>query len=211
MSTKTKILDAAEAIFAEQGIGQASLRSIVAEAGVNVASVHYHFGSKEELVKAVFERRLGSVNERRLIGLQELRAKYGDTSIPVRELLRVFLTPALRMGREVSESQKNFLLCIARAHAETDEIVQNALLSNLKDVIKEFLSEIEKSCPEYKEHERLMRFAFSAGAMVHTMLLPLKGVFVDNFFKDGLPEEEIAEMLIDFCAAGFESRSKEQK
>jgi AcrR family transcriptional regulator len=205
LSTKTKILDSAEAVFAEQGISASSLRSIVAQAGVNVASVHYHFGSKEELVKAVFARRLGSVNESRLNGLNDLRQKHGSAAIPVRELLRVFLTPALKMGQEVSQSQKNFLLCIARAHAETEDIVQKALLSNLKEVLQEFLAELEKTCPNFSERERLMRFAFSAGAMVHTMLLPLKTIFIEKFFKDGIPEEDLCEMLIDFCAAGFES------
>ena len=48
--TKTKILDIAEKLFAEIGIHATSIRQIVKEAGVNVASLHYHFGSKEAVI-----------------------------------------------------------------------------------------------------------------------------------------------------------------
>ena len=55
--TKKQILDSAEALFAEHGIEGVPLRRIIVEAGVNSAAIHYHFGSKEGLVKAVFARR----------------------------------------------------------------------------------------------------------------------------------------------------------
>ena len=49
--TQIKVLEAAEAEFAEHGFAGASIRNITQRAGVNVASMHYHFGSKEELIK----------------------------------------------------------------------------------------------------------------------------------------------------------------
>ena len=54
--TKTKILDAAEDLFADRGIDGVSIRSIISLAGVNLGAIHYHFGSKESLIKAVFHR-----------------------------------------------------------------------------------------------------------------------------------------------------------
>ena len=59
IATKTRILDAAEKLFAEQGFEATSLRDITTHARVNLASVNYHFRSKEELVRAVLARRLG--------------------------------------------------------------------------------------------------------------------------------------------------------
>ena len=49
--TKNKILDVAEKLFAENGLQATSLRQIINEAGVNVASVHYHFGSKNVIIE----------------------------------------------------------------------------------------------------------------------------------------------------------------
>jgi len=60
--TKQKVLDAAEQLFADDGFAQTSIRTIVSQAGVNIAAVHYHFGSKEDLLRAVFARRLEPVN-----------------------------------------------------------------------------------------------------------------------------------------------------
>ena len=62
--TKEQILDVAERMFAESGVHGVSLRAIIAEAGVNLAAVHYHFGSKDALVEAVFERRVGPADAR---------------------------------------------------------------------------------------------------------------------------------------------------
>ncbi|MGH9896848.1 MAG: helix-turn-helix domain-containing protein, partial [bacterium] len=44
--TERRLLLAAERLFADRGIDAVSLRAIMAAAGTNVASVHYHFGSK---------------------------------------------------------------------------------------------------------------------------------------------------------------------
>lgn len=56
ITTKNRILDTAEKLFAKQGFAATSLRAIIKEADVNTASVHYHFGSKEGLIEAVLKR-----------------------------------------------------------------------------------------------------------------------------------------------------------
>lgn len=53
-STKARILNAAEDVFAQRGFGGASTREIAARAQVNISSLHYHWASKETLYVAVF-------------------------------------------------------------------------------------------------------------------------------------------------------------
>lgn len=53
-STKARILEAAEEVFASRGFTGASTREIAARAGVNISSLHYHWASKETLYVAVF-------------------------------------------------------------------------------------------------------------------------------------------------------------
>ena len=60
--TRDRLLDTAERLFAERGIDATSLRHITAEADANLASVNYHFGTKEELVRELFARRIGPIN-----------------------------------------------------------------------------------------------------------------------------------------------------
>ena len=57
-NTKDRILDVAETLFADNGFAATSLRDITREAGVNIAAVNYHFGSKDGLLGAVLERRI---------------------------------------------------------------------------------------------------------------------------------------------------------
>ena len=72
-ATKDRILDAAEERFAEEGFGT-SLRSITSHAGVNLAAIHYHFGSKEALIEALFRRRIEPLNKVRFEMLDELES-----------------------------------------------------------------------------------------------------------------------------------------
>jgi AcrR family transcriptional regulator len=72
-STRERILDAAERLFAERGLDGVSLREINAAAGArNASAVQYHFGNRDGLVWAVVSRRMAAVELRRLGMLDEL-------------------------------------------------------------------------------------------------------------------------------------------
>jgi AcrR family transcriptional regulator len=63
---KEQIVLAAEALIADHGVDGASLRRIGARAGqANNSAVHYHFGDKDRLIRAIFEYRLPRLRERR--------------------------------------------------------------------------------------------------------------------------------------------------
>ena len=85
-STRESILDTAEALFAQQGHDGTSMRQITGAAGVNLASVNYHFGSKESLVQAVLKRRLAVLNSERMRLLDELEARRGQAARPRKSL-----------------------------------------------------------------------------------------------------------------------------
>ncbi|MEU9804402.1 TetR/AcrR family transcriptional regulator [Mycobacterium sp. NPDC050853] len=88
------LIDAAEAIVAESGLSALSLRKAGLRAGqYNNSAVQYHFGSREGLVAAVLEARLGPIDEARCEMLAELDAA-GDYS--VRDLMRIVVLPFTR-------------------------------------------------------------------------------------------------------------------
>src|ERR1700675_4146146 len=93
--TKTKILNAAEKLFALNGFDATSLRDITAQAQVNLAAVNYHFQSKDSLGDAVIARRVEPVNRRRL---EMLDGAGPEPS--VEQILTAFLTPALEIRLE---------------------------------------------------------------------------------------------------------------
>ena len=117
--TKDRILDVAERLFADRGYPATSLRDITAEAGVNLASVNYHFGAKESLLAALLERRFAPVNRRRLELLDEIEVEVGAGRPAVEEVLRAFLAPPFEMQQKWGASGRTFLRLVGRLHAET--------------------------------------------------------------------------------------------
>ena len=91
LSTKQRILNAAEKLFADHGFAAASLRRVTADAGVNLAAVNYHFGSKESLIEEVFRRRLDELNANRIKSLEQIE---GQASTTLEDVLDAFAGPA---------------------------------------------------------------------------------------------------------------------
>jgi AcrR family transcriptional regulator len=116
--TKSRILDVAEHLFMEHGFEATSLRQLTSSAGVNLAAVNYHFGSKEELFQAVLTRRLDPMNHERIELLARLERESGDKPIACERILAAMLTPALRLARDERRGGKNFLRLIGRAYAD---------------------------------------------------------------------------------------------
>ena len=56
MTPRDEMLERAVAWFAENGIGDTSMRTLAAELGTSGRMLHYHFGSREGLLAAVVER-----------------------------------------------------------------------------------------------------------------------------------------------------------
>ena len=98
--TKTEILNAAEDLFAARGPNAVSLRQIISRAKVNLAAIHYHFGSKESLLQAVLSRRLVPLNDERLTLLEIFERESGGRAIPLPKILEALVGPALRLSRD---------------------------------------------------------------------------------------------------------------
>ena len=79
-ATRSEIFTAAEQLFARHGFHAVSIRDITAEAGVNVAAVNYHFGSKDELLLQIFRTRAAELNRERARMLHEAEARHGGTA-----------------------------------------------------------------------------------------------------------------------------------
>ena len=195
--TRESLMDAAESLFAERGIQAASLRAITERAAANLAAVHYHFGSKQGLVRAVFARRLAPLNEERLRLLDRCESTGGG----VEELLQAFLGPALEMARDASHGAFGRLL--GRAFMEPDDEIREILIEQFSEVFHRFTAALGRLLPELPEEEVLWRFHFVAGALGHTVAC---GQLIERF-SDGRcaigTAEEAAARLVTFLAAGF--------
>lgn len=115
--TQIRLIETAERLFAERGVYGVSLREIGVEAGQrNTGAVRYHFGTKEQLVNAVFEHRMVAINERRLALLAELDR--AGRAYELRSLAEAFLYPLAEMLGDVGRPSWYLRFCLHAAYVE---------------------------------------------------------------------------------------------
>jgi len=200
--TRQRLLDAAEQLFAEHGIEATSLRSVIARAGTNLASVHYHFGSKEALVREVFRRRMAPINQERLSRLERIETDAGDSPPSLELIITAFVEPALRLHHEPENDCRNLRRLMGRIHAEPEEL-QQLIWQQFEEVMHRFADAIGRALPHLSPAEIFWRFKFSLGAMAITMMGPGK---LDQEFglgEDHPDIEDTIKRLVDFLAAGM--------
>jgi AcrR family transcriptional regulator len=108
-SGRETIMDAAERLFAERGIEAVSLRTINAEAGYSVAALHYHFGTRDGLVRALLERAQPPMLRARAELLTTLSAQAPPLEAIVEALVRP-LTAGMRDDFAASLARLRFLV-----------------------------------------------------------------------------------------------------
>jgi AcrR family transcriptional regulator len=110
--TALRLLDAAERIFAEEGIEAASVRAITQAAGANVAAVSYHFGSKQDLVRALLDRRVTEMHDARR---PLLDAALSAAHVTARDIATVWVRPLAELA--VDPDRRAYLGFLAVMHA----------------------------------------------------------------------------------------------
>jgi len=201
IDTKQKILDTAEHLFGAQGYDATSLRHIITEAGVNLAAIHYHFGSKEELLDQLIVRRAGPVNEKRIALLDQIEAEAGAAPLPLEKVLEALLVPM----SEAADRNPEFVRLMGRMHAEG--MLPSILNTHFQQVIARFVAAMQKALPELPEHELLWRIHFMTGAMAHTMCGPPDYTRVSS---EPSPFHSRIARLIAFLSGGFRAPLPQQ-
>ena len=195
VSTRDRILDAAETLFIEHGFAGTSVRAIATEAGVNLAATNYHFGSKRGLFSAVFQRRVQPINEERLQRLSALQqeAQVGKRQLTIRSILECFFEPL----RHVDPGAPAL---IGRMYGEPESLTRPILEEAFQEVAQAFHGALSQVLPEIPPEEIRWRFHFMIGSMIHLLQMhaPLGSESTHDAFTSGVPR------LINFVQAGLE-------
>jgi AcrR family transcriptional regulator len=195
--TKDRILDVAERMFAQQGFELTSLRALTAEADVNVAAVHYHFGSKERLFEAVLNRLVGPVNHERLARLDMLEA----AGVPSLEsLIDAFIGPPLRLGLNRSGTA---CLLLGRCMSSPDEQMRVLLVRLFGAVLDRFIPAFARALPHLPHPEVLWRMFFMLGVMTQTLSAGQQLAYVSQGACAPDRADESVPRIVEFVAAGM--------
>ena len=145
--TKTRILDAAEALFVAGGFDAMSMRQITTTASVNLAAVNYHFGSKDALIQAVLARQLDPLNEARVALLGALEADLAGRMTCEHVLVAMFL-PAVRMSRSGEPNAERFLHFLGRAYTDPSPVVREFIDTHYLETLGRFFFAFQRTLPE---------------------------------------------------------------
>ncbi|MBA3032256.1 MAG: TetR family transcriptional regulator [Gammaproteobacteria bacterium] len=164
VDTRERILDAAERLFTENGFDGTSMRQITGAAGVNLASVNYHFGSKEALMREVFRRRLAWLNTERLRVLDEMEKKAGDKPLKPSQIVEGFFGTLLSMAQDESRGGVTFLRLLGRTLTDPADFIRTFLADEYQEVVERYKAALFKALPNVPRAEIAWRFHFMLGA-----------------------------------------------
>jgi AcrR family transcriptional regulator len=201
-TTKDKLMDAAEKLFARRGFYGSSLREITATAGVDLALVNYHFGSKKQLLIAVIERRGAVLNEERLRRLADARLSAAPGAPSTDAVVGAFLNPILERLAHAGPGWHNYFALIAYVN-NSPEWGSKLMGKTFDGVVREFIRTLLDSLPGSAPEDIFWGYNFLTGAM--TLSLAQTGRL--DVLSDGLCRSNDVAALKDrlgpYVAAGL--------
>jgi AcrR family transcriptional regulator len=201
LDTKQRILDSAERLFAEHGFEATSLRTIIADAKVNLAAIHYHFHSKEALLDAVIVRRLEPINCKRLEMLDACERASGDAPPSLERVVEALVAPPFRIGLE--KGGVTFSRLIGRILSEEKSLFPRLLEQHFREVADRFKKALQKALPDLPHDELFWRMYFTGGAVAHTLRCGQDLKLFSEGLCDPSDVEGTIRRLVNFAAAGL--------
>lgn len=200
-ATRDLVFVAAERLFAVHGFQKVSVRDITAEAKVNLASINYHFGSKDALLLEIFTRRTAELNRARAKMLHEANAAYAGKP-PVRAVLEALIAPPVRWMDPKGERLISVQFLI-RARSEGTDQMRDILRTDVSH-LRRFSDALIVACPQLTPEEVYWRLHFSLGLVHNNRFAEFDRL---NTLSGGLTREDEVDLLIqrmvDFAEAGF--------
>lgn len=151
--TRQRILTAAQALISRDGVEATSVRAIIREAGVNIAAVHYHFGSRDNLLRVVANRMLAPIDKRRAELLDAALVDAGRAPLSAETLVEAYVRPNVEAWYAHGASIGHLI-----GRAGTDPATRTGL--------DRFFHEWHRALPAVPEPEFAWRLRLAAGALV---------------------------------------------
>lgn len=194
-ATAERLLLAAEELIAERGPDRVSVRDITAAAGVNVAAVNYHFGSKQNLVRAMIARNAERFGSRRaaLVAVAPSESLEG--------LVRAMVQATAELAADPDGEGRRWLRCKLqlRADAEAAELLQASFWPFTRDLLRE----LARVTPHLSTEARIVRYALARDA--------IDAAFAADHYPPaeggqlGLGHQALVEHLVAFLVPAFEA------
>jgi AcrR family transcriptional regulator len=205
--TIERILDAAEALFAERGFAETSLRTITSTAGVNLAAVNYHFGSKKALIQAVFARFVDPVETDLAAELDELEA--GQNPPTLEALVETLARSINRAHGNSARRISAFMRLLGLAYTQSQGHLRNYLGERYGSLFKRYVALLRTALPELSDRDLFWNTHLALGAAVFSLSnFPALSAMLeaDTGVQDDM--NQAVQRLLSFMVAGLRSSER---
>jgi AcrR family transcriptional regulator len=207
--TRTRILDAAEELFMQHGFEATSMRLLTSRAGVNLAAVNYHFGSKDALIEAVFRRKLDPMNATRVAELDRLEQEAAGRALSAEAIIRAFVRESLRMMEDAKGGGRNFIRLLGRTYTEPAKPIRQLIGQLYAPAMVRYKAAFERALPQMPHDDLVWRMHFMFGTLSYTLAATdavqlIAGCKAEDRYDARLLEER----LTAFLAAGLNAPMK---
>lgn len=167
--TAKKIMLSAEALFAEQGFAETTMREITSAAKVNLAAVNYHFGSKKGLITAVAEKYLTPLVSNLKEAIEERLLLETDKTIPAEELLEILMRTLLRVGKSKQFALPVFMRLLELIYMKNQAELRDEMVSRYRSSFSCFVDLLRKDSAVMSDEEFFWRLHFLMGSIIFTL------------------------------------------
>jgi AcrR family transcriptional regulator len=197
----TRILDAAEQLFAEFGYHGVTLKDVAARVGVSSTLIHYHFKGKESIYEAVWARRAPLSARNRLEAMRRYAEEVGD-NVTVEGALRAWIDTDLNLQIEDEEQWVAFGKIAAQANSAAGWGAEK-MTKYFNPVVLALIELLKKAMPECDEETIFWGYHFVSGAMTHNMARTGRLDELSHGLCSSGDFVSIKQHMAPFMAAGF--------
>jgi len=169
LKTRKGILDAAEQLFAERGFYGTSMRDITALSGSRTSLCYYHFGTKDDVLQAVVDRRAKEHMEYMLASLRRASDAYGRV-VPLSVLIEAYMRPCLEHHLNSGPGWHNYVRLLAHLASESASSEYAKKFFQYDSVNEAFLAAFSRSSPGTDDASIHWGFYFLQTATINLIL-----------------------------------------
>ncbi len=208
LDTSQSIVRAAELLFAENGFAETTVRQITAKAGVNLAAVNYHFGSKKGLVLAVAEKFLVPLCDHVEQSLEE-RLSASEFRVSLEEALEILMRSLLMVNRDNDQALAVFMRLLELAYMQNQEDLRDFLIERYGQRFQELIRIVREDAAPMEDDEFFWRLHFLLGSITFTLsnYHTISALEKREFHRDDAAVEEVLHRMIPVLSAGFQARA----
>lgn len=202
------LLDAAEHLFSRMDFESTTLADIAKQAGANVGQIVYHFGTKEELLRACILRRAKTLSQQRKELLQNYQQLVGKQGMQIEPLIRAFMDPFFALVLGDDDRGRNYTRLLARFVWR--ENAADILAEGFNEVAKLYLESFRRALPGLDEDGVVRGFQFMLGAIYSSVTDDRRIEILTEGTSRARDYQAYYDLLVPFVASGF-ARLAEEK